>query len=96
MFDAIRMFPEYADKLNRSRQSEMKAWTAAIEHARKSGEIHSAMTDEQIAQLFIFSGNGMGLHAIMTGDTAGSMTASYRSLWDGLYRNLANIPSAGI
>jgi AcrR family transcriptional regulator len=94
MFDAIRMFPAYAEKLNRSRQTEMNAWTAAVAHARKSGEIHSALTDEQIACLFIFSGNGMGIHAMMTGDTTGSMTAAYRSLWDGLYQSLTIKPLA--
>ncbi len=88
MFDAIRMFPEYKDKLNRSRESEMEAWTAAVEHARKADEIRSPLSDVQIAQLFIFSGNGMGLHSIMSANTNRSMTESYRLLWDALYQSL--------
>lgn len=90
MFDAMRMLPAYGEKLNRARQSELQAWTSAVERARVSGEISSSMTNEQIARLFLFSGNGTGLHAIMTGVPADRMVAEYRNLWEGYYNSLKN------
>ncbi len=90
LFDAMFMFPDYAKKLNRARQAELKAWTAAVKRARISGEIHSSMTDEQIARLFLFSGNGTGLFAIMIGTPAREMISEYRELWEALYKSLKN------
>lgn len=86
IFDAMRMFPDYEAKLNRSRQAEIKAWSSAVERARTSGEIRTAMSNDQIARLFIFSGNGTGLFAIMTNLAAGDMVAEYRNLWEGIYQ----------
>jgi TetR/AcrR family transcriptional regulator, transcriptional repressor for nem operon len=88
IFDAMRILPAYADKVNRSRQAELNAWTSAVEHAKISGEIKSSMTNEQLARLFLFSGNGTGLFAIMTGIPAGNMVKEYRDLWEALYNSL--------
>lgn len=90
MFDAMRMLPAFGEKLNKARQAELQAWTSAVERARVTGEISSPMTNEQIARLFLFSGNGTGLHAIMTGVPADSMVAEYRNLWEGFYNSLKN------
>lgn len=89
MFDAMRLLPAYGEKLNQARQAELQAWTSATERARKSGEISSPMTNEQIARLFLFSGNGSGLHAILTGIPAAKMVTAYRDLWEALYKSLA-------
>lgn len=88
MFDAMRMLPAFGEKLNQARQAELQAWTSAIERARTAGEISSPMTNEQIARLFLFSGNGTGLNAILTGVPAASMVAEYRNLWEALYKSL--------
>ncbi len=88
MFDAMRILPAYGERLNQARQAELHAWTSAVERARISGEISSPMTNEQIARLFLFSGNGTGLHAILTGVPATNMVAEYRNLWDALYNSL--------
>ena len=88
LFDALRMIPEYRKKIQEARQYELEQWTRAVERAFESGEIKSSMTGEQLAKMFIFSGNGIGLDTIMNRGQITEITGSFITLWDVFYESL--------
>ncbi|HKK41631.1 MAG TPA: TetR/AcrR family transcriptional regulator [Bacteroidales bacterium] len=88
LFDALRMIPEYHNKIQKAREYELEQWTMAIERAMASGEIKSLMAAGHLAKMFIFSGNGIGLNIIMSNRPAGDIKESFTDLWDGFYESL--------
>ncbi len=88
LFDALRMIPEYRKKIQEARQYELEQWTRAVERAFESGEIKSSMTGEQLAKMFIFSGNGISLDTIMNRGQITEITGSFITLWDAFYESL--------
>lgn len=84
IFDAIRLFPDFKDKMLLSSEVELKAWESVIAAARKAGEIQSSMSNEQIANVFIHTNSGIGMNNMMIGrsDTTAS---SLLTLWDSFY-----------
>ncbi len=88
LFDALRMIPEYRDKIQQARRYELEQWTFAVERAQASGEIKSTMTADQLAKMFIFSGNGIGLNIIMSKGSPEAIKESFTNLWDGFYEGL--------
>jgi AcrR family transcriptional regulator len=86
-FDALKLFPEFRDKMTISFQQELEIWQGCIKNAREKGEIRSTMTDEQIAQIFIFLGDGVAVHNILFGYNFEKSTSPtlYLSLWDSFY-----------
>ena len=87
-FDAIKLFPEYRARMVEEQHKEMKIWIDVINDARKNGEIKSVMTDEQIAQLFIFTSDGVAMHMIMEGVKIKEMVIPFMELWDKLYEQI--------
>jgi AcrR family transcriptional regulator len=87
-FDTLKLFPEYRARMVEEQHKEMKIWTDVISDARKKGEIKSVMTDEQIAQLFIFTSDGVAMHLIMEGIKIQEMVAPFMELWDKLYEQI--------
>jgi len=72
-------------------QEELKNWKKIVHIAKKSGEIKTTMTDEQVAKLFIYSSDGFGIHLIMIDPSAQKMDkfkSELQSIWDGLYSAL--------
>ncbi|OQP64434.1 hypothetical protein A3860_20920 [Niastella vici] len=91
IFDAMKMLPSYKKKLLDNNQEELKYWKKIVHIAKKSGEIKTTMTDEQIAKLFIYSGDGLGMQLIMSDPSAQKMEkfkSELQSIWDGLYNAL--------
>ncbi len=87
IFDAMRIFPHFRDKMIQSSKDELEAWTHIIRDARASGEIRSPMTDEQIAGIFIHTISGIGMSnmiAVQNEET----TQSLLNLWDAFYAQL--------
>jgi TetR/AcrR family transcriptional repressor of nem operon len=84
IFDALKILPTFKDILYVFQKDEIKAWASRVKHARETGEIKSAMTDIQIAKLFIYSGDGVGISMIME-ETTSKMKGEIKSLWNGLY-----------
>jgi TetR/AcrR family transcriptional repressor of nem operon len=70
-------------------QKEMNAWTKVIKSARASGEIRSPLTDEQIAQIFLFTSDGLTMNLTMESNTS-DLDRRLASLWDNLYATLKN------
>jgi TetR/AcrR family transcriptional repressor of nem operon len=84
-FDAIKLFPGFKEKMIEGMRIELDTWKDVIHDARKKGEIKSSMTDEEIAQTFIYLGDGVGMHMIIRGAKLEAMIAPFLTLWDKLY-----------
>jgi len=87
LFDAFKLFPEFKSKMEQYHQKEMKAWILAIHNARESGEISSPLTDKQIAQIFMFTSDGLTMNLTMDSNTA-DLDSKLASLWDHFYETI--------
>lgn len=87
MFDAVRMTPTVRELMQKSFRDEFSAWVTVVAAARKSGEIKSVMTDDQIAKLFINTNDGIGAKLLLEGKMK-KFSAELKELWDGLYGEL--------
>lgn len=85
IFDALKLFPSFQEKLMKSQKAELDAWTEVVANARNSGEIKSLMTDEQIVRMFIFSSDGAGIRNIFMRGSMEDMRDSMLELWNGFY-----------
>jgi AcrR family transcriptional regulator len=88
IFDALRILPEFRVSMKAARDKEVYYWTSAISRARESGEIKSNMSDEQIARIFIYTGNSIGLELIMEDGPMNSLSNNYKEFWDNFYESL--------
>ncbi|HBE79965.1 MAG TPA: TetR/AcrR family transcriptional regulator [Firmicutes bacterium] len=87
IFDAMRLFPDFQKKMVEALEVEQKAWEEIVHLARDKGEIRSSMTDQQIANMFIYTSEGVGMHNTMK-DTIENITNSLVVMWDPLYKSL--------
>lgn len=87
IFDAMKHFPDLQNVIKEIFSAEQKAWEEIVGIARNKGEISSQMTDEQIANVFIFSGDGLGMRGIIYG-TRPMIQKNLLSLWDAFYKGL--------
>jgi TetR/AcrR family transcriptional regulator, transcriptional repressor for nem operon len=87
-FDALKLFPEFRAKMQDGLKQELEIWIAILKKARDNGEIKSSMTDEQIAQTFIYLSDGIGMHMIMRGASIEEMVNPFLILWDKLYEQI--------
>lgn len=87
IFDALKHFPEMRLHLQNFEDEERSVWARVLAHARQQGEIVSSLSDDQLAQLFIYSGDGIGLRAVYQGNLSQS-PGQIQALWDALYADL--------
>lgn len=87
IFDAIKLFPDFQEKLLESKQVQLNAWKEIIHDARAKGEIESPMSDEQIAYMFINSSGGIEMSSIFKGSSE-DIGSSLVELWDSFYKQL--------
>ena len=87
-FDALKLFPEFRDKMIIEQERELRVWIDAIKQARENGEIKSPMTDEEIAQIYIYLSDGVAMHSILNGIKIEEMINPFMSLWDKLYEQM--------
>jgi TetR/AcrR family transcriptional repressor of nem operon len=87
IFDALKLFPKFREKAVEALPAELQAWEEIIGIARDNGEIHSGMTNERIASLFVYTSDGVGMRAVMQGNME-EKTKSVLAVWDGLYEDL--------
>lgn len=87
-FDAIKLFPEFKEKMIIGLKEEMKVWVDVIKTARIKGEIKSNMTDEQLARTFINLSDGVAMHLIIQGVSVNDMVIPFLELWDKLYEQI--------
>jgi len=84
MFDALKLFPDFRDKLRETQKKELDAWTAIVKIGREKNEFESPMSDEQLARMFIYSNDGIGLYLLMSGNYDDAESEMIK-LWDNFY-----------
>ena len=87
MFEALRIFPGFRDRLIKTQSDELKAWTKIVRAARKKGEFASPMTNEQIARFFIYTNDGIALRLLLEGNVERTRSEMLK-LWDNFYIEL--------
>lgn len=87
IFDALKILPNFRTEHMERQKEEMRAWTDIVKTARKKGEIKSPMSDAQVAKLFIYAGDGIGINFIVS-DSLHKVSKELLPLWDGLYNML--------
>lgn len=87
IFDAIRLFPDFKEKMVESTRVELETWVRIIRSAKEKGEISSSMSDDQIAHVFMHTNSGVGMDNIMTGKSENT-TKTLLALWDSFYAQI--------
>ncbi|TXJ22491.1 MAG: TetR/AcrR family transcriptional regulator [Chitinophagaceae bacterium] len=90
IFDAVALLPSFKKLHTEHHALELKSWKKIIGIAKKSGEIKSALSNEQIAKMFLYMGDGFGMNVVFDG-SAGKMEAhkkEIRQLWGNFYEML--------
>lgn len=87
MFDAMKLFPGFKNKIKEAQKNELNAWIKIIKSARKKREFTSPMTDEQIARMFIYSNDGIGLRLLLEGNL-NNVDKEMLKLWDNFYMEI--------
>ena len=88
LFEALAHSPGFREKALEQTKREHKAWVQAVATARESGEIKSGMSDEQIASMFIFMGDGIGLRAILEGSVKATFFDKVSQYWEMFYQEI--------
>jgi TetR/AcrR family transcriptional repressor of nem operon len=87
IFDALKMFPEFRERMKEYHRKELMAWTDVIKKARESGEIRSSMNDKQIAMIFIHTSDGVAMNLVLNGNLK-NLKKELKLLWDRFYESL--------
>lgn len=85
LFDAFRLFPEFRQQMEAYHTKETNAWIRVIRNARTRGEIRSPLSDKQVAQIFMFTSDGLTMNLTMERNTR-DLDGKLASLWDNFYR----------
>jgi len=88
IFDALKLFPDLHEKLKESLQVQLTVWKEVIHTARNKEEIKSLMDDEQIARMFIYSSDGVGMYSLFINDRSEDTESTLLKLWDNFYTEL--------
>jgi AcrR family transcriptional regulator len=84
MFEALRIIPDFKNKINRHEDKALAAWTSIIASARKNKEIKTVLSDEQLARLFIDTGHGIVISSIVSGNII-VIEKEALAAWNNLY-----------
>jgi TetR/AcrR family transcriptional regulator, transcriptional repressor for nem operon len=84
LFDAFKLFPEFRSQMEIYHKKEMDSWVGMISKARKKGEIKSPLSDLQIAQIFLFTSDGLAMNLTMSNNTNNIQT-DLKSIWDNFF-----------
>jgi AcrR family transcriptional regulator len=84
IFDALRLFPDFKEKMMESSRQELDAWKTVVHIAKENGEIKSSMSDEEIAGIFVHTNSGIGMNNMMIGKSE-TTTSLLIELWDSFY-----------
>lgn len=83
-FDALRLFPDFPDKIIISHENERNAWIEVIKNAKKSGEIKTHISDKQLARMFISVNDGLGMQLMLEG-RFDDLQGEIFNLWNAIY-----------
>lgn len=82
-FDALRILPGFSEQMEEIHRKELAIWTKAVSNARASGEIHTVLSDTQVAKLFISTSDGRGIHMILEGKIE-DIPGELFTIWNGI------------
>jgi len=88
IFEALKIFPHLGERIAKMHEIELNAWTDVVFYARKQGEIKSNMSDELIANTFIFSSDGLGMRGIYNKYTIEEFKKTILVHWDSIYESI--------
>lgn len=90
VFEATRLFPETKAKFAENDRIETKIWAEVIANAKKSNEIKSEMSDEDIAKIFLFSVDATSLRLLMAEEKNNRKMVKKQlsSFWDSFYNQI--------
>lgn len=87
IYDAIKLIPDFENRLNAIRQAEESSWNEVVKHAKENGEISSKISDEMITRLFISSSKGLHYDPSLTHE-GDDIKTQLMEMWDELYNSL--------
>jgi TetR/AcrR family transcriptional regulator, transcriptional repressor for nem operon len=87
LFDAYRMLPEFKEQTSFVRKTQLEGWLKIIKLARKSGEIKTSLKDAEVAELFVYAGDGAGL-AHMLQNSEKNIGAVMSEIWNCVYKSI--------
>ena len=87
IYEALKLFPDFGAEARETQLSELKAWEAVVHNAKNKGEIKSTMNDEEIASIFIYISNGVGMQSAIDGKPEEGKT-KILEFWNAFYKSL--------
>lgn len=87
LFEVAGRFPEFLKMESELHKNDVKEWCKIISVARKKGEIETASTDEEVANLFLYCTDGVFLRYV-NNDTSKSYKEFLLNSYDTIYKNL--------
>jgi len=87
MFEAIGRFPEFLTFELEQHNKDVAAWEKIIKKAKKTGEIKTNTTEEQIANLFLYCTDGVFIRFINS-DQSKPYEANLLIAFDSIYNNI--------
>lgn len=85
IFDALKMLPDFKVLVQTQQEKELQAWIDVCRIARERGEIKTSMTDTELGELFMYSGDGLGISLIIKDNLIPQMKMEVGRIWMGLY-----------
>lgn len=83
-FDAMKLLPDFSEKVSRVHQIERNVWVEVIRNAKKRGEITTTINDLQLAKMFVAINDGIGIH-LMLENKYFEMHGHIFNQWSNLY-----------
>lgn len=87
MFEAISRFPEFLKFERDQHEKDMLAWSEIIKFAKKEKEIISESSEEEIANMFLFTTDGVFIRFVNS-DQKNSFASELQKAFDVIYNNL--------
>ncbi|MEG8947952.1 TetR/AcrR family transcriptional regulator [Rosettibacter firmus] len=87
VFDAMKLFPRFQQKVKQVQQYELNEWIKIVKIARRKKEFSSPMSDEQIARMFIYSNDGIALRLLLEGNLQ-NLDKEMLKLWNNFYKEI--------
>ena len=88
MFEAMSKFPEFLTIEFGQYKQGVEAWSKIIQTAKDSGEIVSESSNENIANMFLFSTDGSFVRFLNHPEFKGEYTDFLKSAFETIYNNL--------
>src|SRR5699024_8406629 len=93
LFDAITQLPYFRRMFNEHNQQELSVSKSVTLHDKATGEIKSEDSDDNIARMFMYMGDGNAIHSIFLNRKTSEIKKfidDLKTIWDELYKLLRN------